>query len=468
MAEPHELSMVRQAAAIRSRELSPVELTAHYLERIDRIDGTLGAYLTVTPERALDDAKRAERLVLDGGELPPLLGVSVPVKDLTPVAGIRFTSGSAAFADRVADSGTPLTDLLRAAGTVLLGKTNTPEFGLPAYTEGRVGPPARTPYDLTRGAGGSSGGAAVAVAAGLASAAHGSDGGGSIRIPASCCGVVGLKPSQGVVVAGPGRDVSDLVSDGPIARTVRDAAALLDVMAVPDPGRRSFLDWCDHEPVRLRIARWAAPDVPGVHVDPQVLEAYEKASALLAGLGHDIIDIPQPLAPGDRQAFDPVWAVLAALPPVPPERESELMPLTRWLRERGRAVTGLDYARALGALRAVGRKLADAVAPYDAVLTPTLAQLPAPLGALRDDSDPAADFAAQLAFTPFTAPFNIAGLPAISLPLHHTPAGLPIGTMLAAPHRADGPLLALAAQAEAAGPPARFPPLTHLFPGNAP
>ncbi|MDX6328504.1 MAG: amidase, partial [Streptomycetaceae bacterium] len=155
--------MVRQAAAIRSRELSPVELTGHYLERIDRIDGTLGAYLTVTPERALDDAKRAERLVLDGGELPPLLGVSVPVKDLTPVAGIRFTSGSAAFADRVADSGTALTDFLRAAGTVLLGKTNTPEFGLPAYTEGRVGPPARTPYDLTRGAGGSSGGAAVAV-----------------------------------------------------------------------------------------------------------------------------------------------------------------------------------------------------------------------------------------------------------------------------------------------------------------
>ncbi|MGW3241657.1 amidase [Streptomyces sp. NPDC001070] len=460
MSAPHELTMLEQAAAIRRGELSPVELTAHYLDRIARLDPAVGAYLTVTPERALEDARRAERVLAAGGEPPPLLGVPVPVKDLTPVAGVRFTSGSAVFADRVADGDAYLVRLLRDAGTVLTGKTNTPEFGLPAYTEGAAGPPARTPHDLARGAGGSSGGAAAAVAAGLAAAAHGSDGGGSIRIPASCCGVVGLKPSRGRVSPAPWGDASGLAVNGPIARTVRDTAALLDVMSVPAPGdpfrlplpERSFLAWCEHEPHRLRIARWSVPDVAGAEVDPEVLAAYERTSALLAGLGHEVVDVAQPLAPGDRDAFTPVWAVLAALTPVAPESEGELLPLTRWLRARGRDVGGLDYARTLGAMQGVGRKLAEAVEPYDAVLTPTLAQLPAPVGALRDDADPEADFAAQLAFTPFTAPWNIAGLPAVSLPLEWSAAGLPIGMMLGAPHGEEGPLLALAAQLEAASP----------------
>ncbi|MEU1542287.1 amidase family protein, partial [Actinacidiphila glaucinigra] len=152
MSAPHELTMLEQAAAVRAGELSPVELTAHYLDRIERIDPALGAYLTVTPEHALQDARRAELVLKEGGPLPPLLGVPVPVKDLTPVAGVRFTSGSAVFADRVADRDAYLVRLLRDAGTVLTGKTNTPEFGLPAYTEGAAGPPARTPYDLARGA----------------------------------------------------------------------------------------------------------------------------------------------------------------------------------------------------------------------------------------------------------------------------------------------------------------------------
>jgi amidase len=163
-----------------------------------------------------------------------------------------------------------------------------------------------------------------------------------------------------------------------------------------------------------------------------------------------VVDVSQPLDPGDRDAFTPVWAVMAAGIPVPPEREQELMPLTRWLREQARQVSGTDYTRALSAMQAVGRKHAAAVAPYDAVLTPTLAQLPAPVGALRDDEDPEADFAAQIAFTPFTAPWNIAGLPAISLPVQWTATGLPIGMMLGALHAAEGPLLSLAAQLEAA------------------
>ncbi len=461
MAEPHELTMLEQAAAVRAGEISPVELAEHYLTRIERLDGALGAYRTVTAERAVDEARRAERLLTAGGDPPPLLGVPVPVKDLTPVPGVRCAYGSVIFADRVATEGTRLGELLAEAGTVLLGKTSTPEFGLPAYTEGRLGPPARTPYDLRRNAGGSSGGAAAAVAAGLAPAAQGSDGGGSIRIPASCCGVVGLKPSRGRVSPAPQGDVNGLVVAGPLARTVRDAAALLDVMARPVPGDpfpapwdgRSFLDWCeeyDRAPRRLRVARWATPDVPGVTVDPEVLDAYEAASALLAGLGHEVIDVTQPLAPGDRDAFTPVWAVGAAAVPVPPDREHELMPLTRWLRERGRAATGLEYTAALAAMQAVGRKLARVAAGYDAVLTPTLAQVPPLIGAMRDDADPAADFAAQIAFTPFTAPWNIAGLPAVSLPLGWSASGLPIGMMLGAAYGAEGPLLALAAQVEAA------------------
>ncbi|MEU8571158.1 amidase [Streptomyces pathocidini] len=462
MGEIHELTVLGLVGALRRGEVSAVEVAEHYLARIERLDGGLGAYLTVTPERALDDARRADRRRAAGGELPPLLGVPLPVKDLDPVPGVRYTAGSAVFADRIAapEEATRLVGRLERAGTVLLGKTNTPEFGLPAYTESRIGPPARTPYDPALGAGGSSGGAAAAVAAGLAPAAQGSDGGGSIRIPAACCGLVGLKPSRGRVSPAPYGDVSGLATAGPLARTVRDAAALLDVMAGPAPGdpvpmtppARPFLEWCERAPARLRIARWARPDVAGVSVEPEVLAAYEKTSALLAELGHEVVDADQPLRPGDRDAFTPVWAVLAGLVPVPPEREGELTPLTRWLRARGRVATGLDYARSLAAVQAVGRRLAAAVAPYDAVLTPTLARLPQPVGSLRDDADPAADFAAQIAFTPFTAPWNIAGLPAVSLPLGWTGTGLPIGMMLGAAHGAEGPLLALAAQLEAASP----------------
>ncbi|WP_199239226.1 amidase [Streptomyces sp. ICBB 8177] len=460
MAEPHELTLLEQAAAVRHGEISAVALTEHYLARIERFDAAVGAYLTVTADLALEQARQADRLRAAGGPLPPLLGVPVPVKDLTPVAGVRFTSGSAAFADRVTQASARVPELLREAGTVMPGKTNTPEFGLPAYTESRVGPPARTPYDTSRGAGGSSGGAAAAVAARLAPAAVGSDGGGSIRIPASCCGLVGLKPSRGRVSPAPRGDVSGLATDGPLARTVRDAAALLDVIAARVPGDpwpaggpdRLFLDWCGSRPRRLTIARWADPDPAGVVVDPEVLAAYDRTAALLADLGHEVREIPQPLAPGDRDAFTPVWSVLAALTPVPRRDEALLMPMTRWLRERGEAVTGVEYARALAAMQTIGRKFATAIDGYDAVLTPTLAQLPQAVGALRDDADPEADFAAQTAFTPFTAPWNIAGLPAVSLPLGWSRDGLPIGVMLGARHGEEGPLLALAAQLEEAAP----------------
>ena len=204
----------------------------------------------------------------------------MPVKDLNLTAGVRTTFGSAVFADSVPDVDDHVVSLLRDAGTVLLGKTNTPEFGLPCYTENAVAPPARTPWDLERMAGGSSGGAAAAVAAGLAPVAHGNDGGGSVRIPASCCGLVGLKPSRGRVSGGPIKgDVSGLPVEGVLARTVRDAAAVLDVMAVPMPGDPSwapplppgetFLAHAGRTPGRLRVGRFATPVIAEATVHPE-------------------------------------------------------------------------------------------------------------------------------------------------------------------------------------------------------
>jgi amidase len=241
---------------------------------------------------------------------------------------------------------------------------------------------------------------------------------------------------------------------------VRDTAALLDVMARPVPGdpfplpapSTSFLRWTERDPGRLRIARCAEPDTPEAVLDPEVRKAYEETSALLAELGHEVVEVPQPMRPGERRAFSPVWSVMAALAEVPEEREGELMPLSRWLRAKGRSVDGPGYARALLRLQAVGRRVAEAVEPYDAVLTPTLARLPAPVGALRDDADPSADFSGQVRFTPFTAVWNITGHPAISLPLCWTAEGLPVGMMLAGRFGGEGPLLALAAQLEAASP----------------
>src|SRR5690349_7589442 len=236
---------------------------------------------------------------------------------------------------------------LERAGTISLGKTNTPEFGSPCYTEPDVAPPARTPWDLDRMAGGSSGGAAAAVAAGLVPLAQGSDGGGSIRIPASCCGLVGLKPTRGRISGHPlYGDPVGLATAGPLARTVRDAAAMLDVLAgrrVGDPSwapppSESFLSSCDRDPGRLRVARFITPVITDTPVDPACVRAWEDASRLLADLGHEVVDIEVPLPREAVPLFETCWAVLTALSAVPPGREDRIRPLTRWLAERGHAV----------------------------------------------------------------------------------------------------------------------------------
>jgi amidase len=463
MAELHDLTALEQAAAVRARDVSPVELVDHYLDRVDRLSETVGAFVTVTAERARTQARLAESRA-GGPGLPALFGVPTAIKDLNLTAGVRTTCGSASMTDFVPDVSDEVVLRIERAGMISLGKTNTPEFGSPCYTEPDVAPPARTPYDLDRMAGGSSGGAAAAVAAGLVPLAQGSDGGGSIRIPASCCGLFGLKPSRGRVSGAPVYgDPVGLSTDGPLSRTVRDAAAMLDLIAgpavgdpywaAPLPAGESYLSWCDREPSRLRVARFSRPVIAEATVHDECLGAYEAASRLLQGLGHEVVDVEVPLSPEAVPMFETCWAVLTTLWPDPDSgREEELRPLTRWLQEQGRAVTGPQLGFAIGELRRIAARTLAVLAPYDAVLTPTLAQPPLRIGEIRDDADPARDFANQKRFTPYTSAWNLTGMPSVSLPLHTTADGLPVGVMLAGRPGDDHRLLALAAQVEAAAP----------------
>ncbi|MGW1074586.1 amidase [Streptomyces sp. NPDC002537] len=471
MAQLHDLTALEQGEAVRAGRVSPVELTEHYLERIDRLDASVGAFITVTPEVARKQAADAESEAAaarrEGRVLPPLHGVPVPVKDLNFVAGVRCTMGSAALTDHIPAVDDHVVTRLCRAGTILLGKTNTPEFGLPPHTENDIAPPARTPWDLARSAGGSSGGAAAAVAAGLAPLAHASDGGGSIRIPASVCGLFGIKPSRGRVSSGPVlHDVTGLITAGPLARTVADAAALLDLFAGPESGDpytapplppgETFADHARRAPRPLRVVRLTGTPVPGVEVHPECEAAADAAAALLRELGHEVEELALPADPALGEAFVALWKVVATLAPVPEGREELLRPLTRHLRGQGERVGGPEFARALYGLRKVTQLVADGLQPpgtgYDVLLTPTLAQPPLPVGALRNDADPAAEFAGVVPFTPFTPLYNATGQPAVSVPLHWTAAGLPIGVQLAGRYGDEATLISLSAQLESARP----------------
>ncbi|HLI16103.1 MAG TPA: amidase [Acidimicrobiales bacterium] len=461
--ELHELSALELADALRRREVSPSEVVEHHLRRIDEHGARIGAFVTVSEGEARAAAAQAERALLEGRADAPLLGVPTAIKDLNLTAGVRTTFGSALGASFVPSVDDHVVTLLREAGLISLGKTNTPEFGLCCYTEPEVAPPARCPYDLARSAGGSSGGAGAAVAARLVPLAQGSDGAGSVRIPASACGVVGLKPARGRVSNGPlGSDVGGLAVNGVLARTVADAAAALDAMAVPMPGDpcwapplppgERFLDATRRETGRLRIGRFLEPVIAEAAVDPECVRAYEVASSLLESLGHEVEDCPRPLPSEVTASFEVVWSVGAAAIPVPPGGDDLLRPITRWLRGRGRAVDAPSFVRAVAELQLAARRAIVATAAFDALLTPTLAQRPALVGALRDDEDPAADFEAQKRFTPFSAMANLTGQPAISLPLHWSEDGLPIGVQLVGPSAGEARLLSLAAQLEAAAP----------------
>ena len=456
MTELHDLTALEQGAAVRAHEVSTVELVEHYLQRVEQWSDAVGAFVTVTPELATKQALLAAESV--GDTSSPLYGVPTAIKDLHMTAGVRTEFGSATMAGFVPQVSDEVVLRIEAAGMVSLGKTTTPEFGSPCYTEPDNAPPARTPWDLDRMAGGSSGGAGSAVAAGLVPVAQGSDGGGSIRIPASCCGLVGLKPTRGRISGGPMYgDPVGLATAGPLARTVRDAAAYLDVMAghaVGDPSwapppASTFLAACDVPPRRLRIARFVDPLIADAPVHPECVEAYESASRLLASLGHEVEDVDVPIEPEAVTTFETCWAVLTALSAPPAGTEHLLRPLTRWLMERGQAVSGPEFGLAIGELRRIAAHALRALAPYDAVLTPTLAAPPLRIGEIRDDADPARDFENQKAFTPWTSAWNLTGMPAVSLPTHATPEGLPVGVMIAARPAEEHLLLGLAAQVEA-------------------
>jgi len=453
------------AAAVRRRELSPTEITGHYLDRIERLNAEVGAFYTVTADLAREQASQAEKAVTqadDPDELPPLTGVPIPIKDMNMVAGIRQTLGSLVYADNVPTEDDHVTAALRAAGAVITGKTATPEFGLPCYTETAIGPPARTPWDLSRSAGGSSGGAGAAVAAGLAPAAQGSDGAGSIRIPASVCGLFGLKPTRGRISYAPiVPDLSGHSTNGSLARTVADAALLLDVMTgnrpgdmytlPPLPAGETFLGYARREPGQLRIGRTLQHAVDGGEVHPDCVAAYEEASTLLADLGHEVVDMQPPFGPDVVPSFETLFYSVSTLAPVAAADQERLLPLTRYLRERGKSTSAADLIFAQAYLQFAVRGAWRTLNDFDAVLTPTLATPPAPVGYF-DEVEPPENFERQKRFAPYAAVYNVTGQPAVSLPLYWTDAGLPIGVMLAGRMADEATLISLSAQLEAARP----------------
>ncbi|HKP91278.1 MAG TPA: amidase [Thermoleophilaceae bacterium] len=459
MSGPEELSAVEQARAIRRGEVSPTELAQGCLDRIADLDPALCAFRTVTPELAVELAEAAEEALAgagDGEGLSPLHGVPVAVKDVARIEDVRFTQGSAAFADEEADIDDHVVARMKRAGMVIVGTTNTPEFALPCYTENELGPPTRNPWGADLSPGGSSGGSAAAVAAGIVPVAHGTDAGGSVRIPASACGVVGLKPSRGRVSNGPiDYDVTGLSVHGALARTVADAAAFVGAVAGPMPGDSysapGGLGAAEPPGRPLRVVAMPEPMVPDVSAHADCLAALERTVELLEAAGHSVEEMEMSPDQGVADAFADAWSTHAARIAVDEDDEELLTPFTRFMRERGRGVTGGELHAALTTFRGIGQMMADMFfSNFDAILTPTLGTPPARIGEFSSDSDPAADFDRMTAFMPYTPLYNITGLPAVSLPLHWNDEGLPIGVMLGGRYGDEATLLGLAAQLEEA------------------
>jgi amidase len=460
MFELHHLSAQEQWDWLRRGDVTPRELTQHYLDRIERLDPEIGAFVTVTAERAL---ARADALNRDGRSAAPLWGLPLADKDLYDRAGVVTKAGSRLSRDRVAAHDSGVVEALDLAGAISLGKTATPEFGLTSYTETLVGPPTRNPYDLALGPGGSSGGAAAAVALGLLPMAPGSDGGGSIRIPAAATGLVGLKPSRGRVPSQSGlTSLGGLSVGGPLARTVPDAGMLLDALVSPD-GRAphdlyslrapenaagSYLGVAVRGEGRFQLGVMTSSpwdDVYDVRLDPSVREALDLTVDHLSAIGHGIDETTLPKVDYGRW-FTKIWKAGAASIPAEGGDLDLLEPITRWLVAQGRAMSTRDLAETLQGLAAFERAVIERFAPFDAVLTPTLALPPRPIG-WYDAVDAEKNFEQQCLYAPFTSFVNVAGLPAISLPVHEVD-GLPVGVQLIGRPGREDVLLAIGAQLE--------------------
>jgi Asp-tRNA(Asn)/Glu-tRNA(Gln) amidotransferase A subunit family amidase len=442
------LSALEQARLIRSGTISSVELVSAYLNRIARLDPSIGSFVTVDNDHALAQAREADSRISRKAAHPPFTGVPISIKDLSETAGLRTTMSSKAYASFVPESDSPIVERIRRAGFVIIGKSNTPEFGSLPVTESELNGRCRNPWDPERTAGGSSGGAAAGVAAGLVPLAHASDGAGSLRIPASCCGVFGFMPGRERTVAdrrvrfGPGP------VDGVIARSVMDAVTMLDAVCsrqlLPQQGGAG-------PPARrLRIAVTAHPPI-ACQVDPECVDAAMLAARILQDAGHEIEEVvpdwrDQDMVTNFRLARQTI-AVSYGDP------DDELLDRhTRDLQQLARGTSALDLHRALVGIRSYAWRVAGLWDAYDALLTPTLARLPVEHGWLFAESDAVRMFRRAAEFSPFAPIANVIGAPSVSVPVHWSRDGLPVGVQLITTERKEIELVRMSLQLEEARP----------------
>ncbi|GAA2863728.1 amidase [Paenarthrobacter ilicis] len=480
MADPHSssqdpahLTATGLRNALASGTVSAREATAHFLEVIQDQNKHLGAFVTVTAEQALTDAHRADQLYARHkrehrtADLPLLHGMPSAFKDLTDVAGVPTTHGSAALDHKPAAQDGALAAQLKGQGVISLGKTQVPEFGLTAYSENRVAPPSRNPHSLGRSSGGSSGGSAAAVAAGLIPFAPGTDGGGSIRIPAGACGLVGLKPGRGLVPSGSGTgDAAKLVVAGPLARNAADAALLLDALvpaaSKPDGG---YLAAVGQAPDPLKIGVSLDSPWAGIYpfaVEPEAMEALAKATEGLEQAGHRVGEAPIRYDNRYPAAFTTAWTAGVGSARIAPAREALLTPLTRTFRRRAQQRSAAKVNEALSFLRTFEHQTVTQYSEWDLIMMPTLAQTPRPIGWFTGgghssepwpsewSGDADEDYKRQCQYAPWSSMVNVCGLPAISVPVHRTAAGLPMGIQLIGAMGSELRLLQVAAVLEAA------------------
>jgi amidase len=452
------------ADMVRAGEVSARELVEVSLSRIEALNPRLNAFVEVDGERALATADR-----IAPGDQRPFAGVPVAIKNNRAVAGLKATIGCSLLADHVADSDSNVARRLKDGGFVVVGSTTLPEYGILPVSEARLFGPTRNPWDLERTPGGSSGGSAAAVASGMVPVAHGNDGGGSIRIPAACCGLVGLKPARGRISAAPDRGEAPLDVDGMLTRTIADTAAILDVLAgyelgdanwAPPPSEPFALS-ATRAPDKLRIAATTFPPIAEAVVDPICARAVADAAELLRSLGHEVEEVDPPWRiDGLSELFGAVFSIHIALQIVysgmvagrePTAEDMEPMSWAIYKMTEGfNSVQGLALEVQL---QSITRGLVEFLAPYDALLTPALAERPLPLGTLDTAApDPMSTFTRSGLFTPFTPVFNASGQPGISLPLFQGEDGLPLGVQLVGRPAGEAALLGLAAQLEEARP----------------
>jgi amidase len=454
------------ARLVREGQVSPAELTQASLRAIDRLEPQINAFTYVAHEEAM-----AQAAAVRPGDDQPFAGVPIAIKDTTPVAGMPLTMCSDAWGDYRPSHDAFVVRRLKQAGFVVVGKTALPEVGILPTCESRRNGPTANPWDLTRTPGGSSGGSAAAVAAGMVPIAHASDGGGSSRIPAACCGLVGLKPARNRVSWGPDGGQNFLTVHGVLTRTVADTAVVTDLIAGYEPGDANWApplptrlgEAIRGEPASLRIGVTMTPALESAELHPLAARAVQDAAELLAQLGHRVEEIEAPwarhgdLLPDFTRAFAPGSALSALRGALLNGRtelaETDVEPLTWALYERAREQDTLSYLSALGRLERVARDIVEALGPYDVVLTPALAQRPLPTGAVHGRGpDPLVNYRRSGAFTPYTAVVNVTGLPAIVLPLYHGDDGLPTSVQLIGPPAREDVLIALSAQLERAHP----------------